>query len=224
VEACVTQDGQTGMGGFTGSVEDLDALCDALCETNPTLGSDNTFSFYIPLGFGVFDGAFPSDTFVSVELALIGRVDQGDLNVPMPGGPSMQAMGTLQASVPVVSGGVASESGCGGPDDPAPSLSLQLGDVLLPLPQFAHCSLPLSWPQLSAQRPQAPFGTGGLGRLLQPGVAHVWVCIRDDGAPVSGDCGPGFCFVYHEQEKAFVAWGPNSELQLLPIEEEEERV
>lgn len=43
-------------------------------------------------------------------------------------------------------------------------------------------------------------------------------------APVSGDCGPGFCFVYHEQEKAFVAWGPNSELQLLPIEEEEERV
>ena len=53
------------------------------------------------------------------------------------------------------------------------------------------------------------FRTGGLGRHIQENVYEIWMCMDH----YCGD--PVFCWVYHEIDKVFTPWGPNSELLLI---------
>ena len=76
---------------------------------------------------------------------------------------------------------------------------------------FAQCIQPLSWVQINRSN-KTVVRTGGLGTLLEEGGYEVWVCVRDGG----GGCGdPWFCWVWHETDTEFRAWGPNSELGLI---------
>ena len=74
---------------------------------------------------------------------------------------------------------------------------------------FAHCQQPFSWPQITRSN-ETMVRTGGLGELLEEGGYEVWVCVRDH------ECGdPWFCWVWHETDAEFRAWGLNSELKLI---------
>ena len=54
------------------------------------------------------------------------------------------------------------------------------------------------------------YKMGGLGKRLEPGGYQTWVCLLDDHP-----CGdPHYCWVYHETDKVFTAWGTNTELGL----------
>jgi hypothetical protein len=48
-----------------------------------------------------------------------------------------------------------------------------------------------------------------LGRHMQENVSESWVCTDHFCSD------PVFCWVYHEVNKVFTPWGPNSELLLI---------
>ncbi len=77
---------------------------------------------------------------------------------------------------------------------------------------YSRCQLPFSWTELNKgyKEREILFRTGGLGRHMQENVYESWVCVRDH---FCGD--PVFCWVYHENDKVFTPWGPNSELLLV---------
>ena len=71
---------------------------------------------------------------------------------------------------------------------------------------------PYTWDELvdGYKDKYIPYKVGGLGKLLEPGGHETWVCLLDDHP-----CGdPHYCWVYHETDKVFTAWGTNTELGL----------
>jgi len=79
-------------------------------------------------------------------------------------------------------------------------------------PEYRHCTNPYNWTELvhGYKDARVTFKSGGLGSLMEDGAYEVWVCLHEH---YCGD--PWFCFVYHEGEKEFSAWGPNSKLDLI---------
>jgi hypothetical protein len=75
---------------------------------------------------------------------------------------------------------------------------------------YSHCQLPFSWTELiqGYKEREIIFKSGGLGHRLQENLYENWVCMDH----FCGD--PVFCWVYHETNKVFTPWGPNSELLL----------
>jgi len=75
---------------------------------------------------------------------------------------------------------------------------------------YSHCQLPFSWTELiqGYKEREIIFKSGGLGHRLQENLYETWVCMDH----FCGD--PVFCWVYHETNKVFTPWGPNSELLL----------
>ena len=79
-------------------------------------------------------------------------------------------------------------------------------------PGHSHCVQPYTWGELlkGYKDKYIPYKVGGLGKLLEPGGYQTWVCLLDDHP-----CGdPHYCWVYHETDKVFTAWGTNTELGL----------
>ena len=79
-------------------------------------------------------------------------------------------------------------------------------------PGHSHCVQPYTWDELSKgyKDKYIPYKVGGLGKLLEPDGYETWVCLLDDHP-----CGdPHYCWVYHETDKVFTAWGTNTELGL----------
>jgi hypothetical protein len=76
---------------------------------------------------------------------------------------------------------------------------------------YSRCQLPFSWTELNKgyKEREIIFRTGGLGRHMQENAYESWVCMDH----FCGD--PVFCWVYHENDKLFAPWGPNSELLLI---------
>ena len=79
-------------------------------------------------------------------------------------------------------------------------------------PGHSHCVQPYTWHELvdGYKDKYIPYKMGGLGKRLEPGGYETWVCLLDDHP-----CGdPHYCWVYHETDKVFTAWGTNTELGL----------
>mmetsp|Transcript_9229 Transcript_9229/g.17962 ORF Transcript_9229/g.17962 Transcript_9229/m.17962 type:complete len:260 (+) Transcript_9229:3-782(+) len=81
----------------------------------------------------------------------------------------------------------------------------------------AHCMLPHAWTDSALINPMESHPptawTGGLGRLMT-GNVEVWVCMEGHPCAHNNERG-GFCFVYHETERRFLPWAPNSCLGLV---------
>eukprot|EP00961_Rhodomonas_salina_P207393 2799357-Rhodomonas_salina.1 len=104
-----------GLSHLKGEIFIFDAMLEQDCGPNskmcvsPTTVPDQFVSFNIPLGFEVFDGqasnALDNNIFVSM---VINALDQGPTAGPDPnsGDPAMQMKTTLEASIPIVDGGV----------------------------------------------------------------------------------------------------------------------
>jgi len=82
---------------------------------------------------------------------------------------------------------------------------------------FSSCALDATWEDLSRRRAAggALWKAGGLGGLMEAPRFQVWVC--EEGHTCAEGDNPFFCFVYDEDNKVFVPWGPNAELKLVPI-------
>ena len=84
--------------------------------------------------------------------------------------------------------------------------------------EYAHCKQPYSWHQLvhgyKNMNRSTFFKMGGLGKLLEEDGHETWVCLRDHYCTLDLH-DPWFCFVYHETDKTFTAWGENAKLQLV---------
>ena len=87
---------------------------------------------------------------------------------------------------------------------------------------------------------QGTMTTGGLGKLMITYEVESWVCMKDksdclaDIASIASNtahssygqlpewamqytevpAGDSMCYVYHEQQKRFLVWAPNSQLRL----------
>jgi len=61
---------------------------------------------------------------------------------------------------------------------------------------------------------------GSLGQLSVPGTFETYACIRADPCAL----GPTdyFCYVWHMVNTAFVPWGSNTVLELVPITSQDE--
>ncbi|KAJ1476136.1 hypothetical protein T484DRAFT_1825943 [Baffinella frigidus] len=82
-------------------------------------------------------------------------------------------------------------------------------------PATTACSLNATWPDLLARSRTgtgASWKTGGLGGLMDKPRFQVWLC--EEGHACANGTSLHFCFVFDEEEKVFVPWGPDSLLQL----------
>ena len=54
-----------------------------------------------------------------------------------------------------------------------------------------------------------------LDRRAVPGIVESFICVYGD--PCAIDLIDNFfCYVYHEEERKFISWGPNTVLKLVP--------
>jgi len=91
-------------------------------------------------------------------------------------------------------------------------------------PRFKRCRLPWTWDDLYAghHNGSITYYQGSLGMLRVTGRFETWVCLKGD--PCANDLTDTFfCYVYEEQERKFVPWGPNVVLRLLtmPVTQDE---
>jgi len=87
------------------------------------------------------------------------------------------------------------------------------------LAESANCQCSLSWPELMPFIEAETAVTGGLGLLMeQTPDFQVWMCFESPGHSECGcsQQGDPMCYVFHETEEKFYAWGRNSKLQLCP--------
>jgi len=95
-------------------------------------------------------------------------------------------------------------------------------------PRFEDCSLDLAWPEISIAQKYGRRGiwTGGLGDIMEAYKFEVWLCVDGYGGDTTHTCaarGKPFCYVYDEDAaknedkavKAWIPWGPDSELHLI---------
>ena len=90
--------------------------------------------------------------------------------------------------------------------------------------KFAKCQLRYSLQDLydANDNKTLSFRMGSLDKLTVEGVFETWFCIQDH--PCATDLTDNhFCFVWHESEHRFVAWGANPSLKLLvlPVTQDE---
>ena len=85
-------------------------------------------------------------------------------------------------------------------------------------PQYAHCVQPYSWSELihayKTGNSSTVFKMGGLGKLVEEDGHETWQCLHDHYCALD-PYDPWFCFVYHETDKTFTAWGGNAQLKLV---------
>ncbi|KAJ1489765.1 hypothetical protein T484DRAFT_1779361 [Baffinella frigidus] len=75
------------------------------------------------------------------------------------------------------------------------------------------CSLNATWDDVIRRAWLPP--AGGLGPLTEKPRFQVWLC--EEGHPCANGTSAFFCFVFDEEERVFVPWGPNSQLRLVDI-------
>ena len=90
--------------------------------------------------------------------------------------------------------------------------------------RFEKCQLRYSLQDLydAYDNKTLSFRMGSLDKLTVAGVFETWFCIQDH--PCATDLTDNhFCFVWHESEHRFVAWGANPSLKLLvlPVTQDE---
>lgn len=81
--------------------------------------------------------------------------------------------------------------------------------------RFRRCVLPWTWDELyyGYGNVRISYQQGALGNRAQLGKFETWVCVEGD--PCASLSDRYFCYVFDEQAKIFVPWGPNSELKLV---------
>jgi hypothetical protein len=84
-------------------------------------------------------------------------------------------------------------------------------------PEFDHCVQPFSWEELLALHRTNNASMGGLGKLFEVDGYETWQCVRGHHCALE-PVDPWFCWVYHETDKIFTAWGPNSLLKLVRLD------
>jgi hypothetical protein len=88
--------------------------------------------------------------------------------------------------------------------------------------RFAHCQTPWTWDDLMEgyKESTVDYYHGLLGQLAVPGTFELYACIRADPCAL----GPTdyFCYVWHMVNNAFVPWGSNTVLELVPITSQDE--
>jgi len=117
---------------------------------------------------------------------------------------------------PGYAGSACETSLCAAPHVPsavAPTGSYHADHICVPeaLQQHAdvaHCSVEQSWPQITRERPNDRFTTGGLGALMELDEFEVWLC--DMQAPCmlgAAEANTTVCYVFSERHHVFVPWG-----------------